>query len=144
MFRPQNVSVNTTRKVGLILAAVATSLWAVIVVAYLTTAPEEGVNIGAALLGLLAVPLSIAASVTLLASMGSAARRGILETHPLARRIAAVLAVASAACLAGSLVLGPMVDTDRLAVTAGLVLGAGIATFVASSALFALPRHRKG
>jgi hypothetical protein len=136
--------VNTTRKVGLILAAVATALWLVIVAMFFSTGPDEGVNIGAALLTFLDLPLSIGASLTLLASMSSAARHGIPESRPLARRIGAVLAVVSAACLVGSLVLGSMVETTGLAVTATVVLVAGIVTFVASSALFALPRARRG
>jgi hypothetical protein len=56
--------VNTTRTVGLVLAAVATGLWAVIVVAVLMTGPDDGVNIGAAMLARLAFPLSIGAPVT--------------------------------------------------------------------------------
>ena len=135
---------NTTRKVGLILAAVATALWLVIVAMFFSTGPDDGVNIGAALLAFLALPLSIGASMTLLASMTSSARHRIPETHPLARRIGAVLAVVSTACLAGSLVLGSMVDTVDLALTATVVLAAGIVSFVVSSALFALPRTRRG
>ena len=79
---------NTTRKVGLILATVAAALWAVTVVGFLLTAPEDGVNIGAAMLGLIALPLSVGASVTMMVSRRDAARHGLAEERPLARRIA--------------------------------------------------------
>jgi hypothetical protein len=135
--------VNPTRRVGLILAAVATALWAVIVVAFVMTGSDDGVNIGAALLALLALPLSVGASVTLIVSRGDAAGRGRAEEHPLARRIAAGLAVASIALLCGSTVLGQL-DSIGIAGVAVVLLAAGIAAFVASSALFALPRSRRG
>ena len=64
---------STTRKVGLVLATVATAMWALILLAVVTTDPDEGVNIGAALMALLALPLSIAALVTLLVSRRAAA-----------------------------------------------------------------------
>ena len=66
-----------TRKVGLILAAVPTALWAVAVVGFVLTGPDDGVNIGAAMLALLALPLSVGASVTLIVSTGSARRSGL-------------------------------------------------------------------
>lgn len=131
---------NTTRTVGLVLAAVATALWAVVVVGFLTTGPDDGVNIGAAVLALLALPLSIGASVTLIVSRGDAARRGVAEEHPLLRRVAAGLAVSSIAFLGGSMVFGQL---DSLAAAAVVLLTAGIAAFVASSACFALPRNRR-
>jgi hypothetical protein len=131
--------VNTTRTVGLVLAAVATGLWAVVVLGFLLTGPEDGVNIGAAMLGLVALPLSVGASVTLIVSRGDAARHGVAEEHPLARRIAAGLGVASIAFLGGSTVLGEL-DSLALAAVAVVLLTAGITAFVASSALFALPR----
>jgi hypothetical protein len=135
--------VNPTRKVGLILAAVATALWAVIVAASFMTGPDDGVNIGAALLALLALPLSVGASVTLLVSLRTTAQQGVSEQHPLARRIAAGLALVSIVCLQVSLALGGRDSVDGVAL-AVVLLVAGIATFVLSSALFALPRshHR--
>jgi hypothetical protein len=135
--------VDKTRKVGLILAAVATALWAVAVVGFVLTGPDDGVNIGAALLALLALPLSVGASVTLIVSTGSARRSGLTEEHPLARRVAAGLGVASIACLCGSMVVGQL-DSIGTAVAAMILLTTGIAAFVASSALFALPRSRQG
>lgn len=126
---------------GLILAAVATALWAVALAAGLTTAPEDGVNIGAAVLGLLAIPLSIGTSITLLVSWRAEAAAGRAH-HPVGRRIGAGLAAASIASLAGSLVIGPMTETVEQAVVAGVVLLAGITTFVVSSALLVLPRTR--
>jgi len=135
--------VTTTRKVGLVLAAVATVLWAVIVVAVLATAPEDGVNIGAAFLAILTVPLSIMASATLIASWRSDVRGGRPDERPLARRIAAVLAVVSSVCLAGTLVLGPWIESVEQANAAIVVVMTGITSFVASSALFALPRSRR-
>lgn len=126
------------------MAAVATALWVVIVVAFLATAREDGVNIGAALLAFLALPLSIAASVTLVVSWRSDVEARRPDDHRRAGRIGAGLAVAAIVCLAGSLVLGPMVDGVELAVAAAVVLVVGIVTFVASSVLFALPRGRRG
>jgi hypothetical protein len=131
--------VNTTGKVAPILAAVATVLWVVILVAYFSTGPDEGVNIGAAALALLAVPLSIAASVMRLAPQP----HDVTASQPVNRtggRVAAVLAVASIVCLALPIVAGPMVETEAMAAVARVVLLAGIVSFVASSALFALPR----
>jgi hypothetical protein len=134
--------VNTTRTVGLVLSAVATVLWVGAAVGLLTTSPEDGVSIGGALLALLALPLSVGATVTLLVSRGEAARRGLPEPHPGARRIAAGLGIASIAGLCGATVLGQL-GSFALGVTAMVLLAAGIAAFVASSALFALPRTRK-
>jgi hypothetical protein len=135
--------VNTTRRVGLVLAAVAMGLWAVVVLGFLLTGPEDGVNIGAAMVGLVALPLSVGASVTLIVSRGDAARHGVAEEHPLARRTAAGLGIASIALLCGSTVLGQL---DSLGVTAVAVvlLMTGITTFVASFALFALPQSQQG
>ena len=73
---------NTTRTVGLVLAAVATALWAVVVVGFLTTEPEDGVYIGAAILALLALPRSVGSSVTLIVSRGETARRGSASWMP--------------------------------------------------------------
>jgi hypothetical protein len=134
--------VNTTRTVGLALSAVATVLWVVAAVALLTTSPEDGVNIGGALLALLALPLSVGATVTLLVSRGEAARHGMPEPHPSAHRIAAGLGIASIAGLCGSTVLGQL-GSFALGVAAMVLLATGIAAFVASSALFALPRSRR-
>jgi len=135
--------VDSTRGVGLVLAAVAAGLWAVVVVAVLMTGPEDGVNIGAALLALLALPLSVGATITLIVSRRDADRRGVSDSHPRARRIAVVLGIASVACLGGSMVTGQLESTGTAAV-ALVLLTAGIATFVASSVLFALPLPRQG
>jgi hypothetical protein len=135
--------VNTTRKLGLVLAAVATALWAVVVVGFLATGPEDGVNIGAALLALLALPLSIGATITLIVSGGDDARRGMTDEHPVARRVAAGLGMASMAFLCSSLVLGQIAFGGAV-VIAFVLLPTGLAAFVASSALFALSRSRQG
>jgi hypothetical protein len=59
--------VNTTGKVGLVLAAVprrsGRRSWR-----FPDDRPEDGVNIGAAMLALLALPLSVGSSVTLIVS----------------------------------------------------------------------------
>ena len=110
-----------------------------VIVAFLMTLPDDGVNVGAAMLALLAVPLSVGASVTLIVSMPEAGRT---EEHPPARRIAATLAAASIALLCGSMVFGPLDDIVPV-VVAMVLLTTGIATFVASSALFAAPRSRQ-
>ena len=57
------------RKNGLRLAATASVLWALVVAAFLTTGPDDGVPIGAGLLYILAVPLSVTSSVTLISSL---------------------------------------------------------------------------
>lgn len=57
------------RKTGIRLAATATVLWALIVAAILTTGPNDGAPIGAGLLYILAVPLSVIASATLISSL---------------------------------------------------------------------------
>jgi hypothetical protein len=134
--------VNTTRKVGLVLAAAATSLWAVVVVGFLTTRPEDGVNIGAAMLALLALPLSVGATITLIVSGRDDARRGMTDEHPMARRVTAGLGIASIAFLCSSIVLGQMAFGGAL-VIAFVLLPSGIAAFVASSVLFALPASRR-
>jgi hypothetical protein len=133
--------VNTTRSVGLVLAAVATGLWAVAVVAFLMTGPEDGVSIGGALLALLALPLSVGATITLIVSGRDA--RGLPDQHALRRRLAAGLGIASITCLCSSVVLGQVASSGAV-VVAFVLLPSGIAAFVVSSALFALPRNRQG
>jgi peptidoglycan/LPS O-acetylase OafA/YrhL len=136
------VPVNTPHEGGPVLATAATALWAVAIATGFTTAPEDGVNGVAAFLGLLAIPLSIGTSLALLSSWRSDAEAG-REEHPVARRTGAVLAVTSMVCLAGALVIAPMTESVELALASSVVLVVGIVMFVASSALFALPRNRR-
>jgi hypothetical protein len=134
--------VNTTRTVGLVLAAVAAALWLVIVVAVLAVGFDEGVNIGAAFLAMLAVPLWLAASVVLLVSRHLAAREGTLQKTATGR-VAAVLALVSAVLLPLSMVLGPMDHVVPVQLLLGSLLG-GIAAFIASAVLFLTPDGRRG
>jgi hypothetical protein len=54
------------QKAGVVLTIVADALWLVVVMAILATPPDVGANIGAGLLGLLALPLSIVAAAVLI------------------------------------------------------------------------------
>ena len=132
---------NSTRRVGLGLAAVATALWIVIVVAVFTTRPEDGVNIGAALLAMVAVPMSLAASVTLLIARSTAAREGTPDRSATGRA-AAVLALLSLLLLPVPIVLGPMDHVVPPQLLFGSFFG-GITTFVVSSVLFLTTTRRR-
>jgi hypothetical protein len=59
------------QKTGVVLAVVADALWLVVVIAILATPPDEGANIGAGLLGLLALLLSIVVALVLINSAAS-------------------------------------------------------------------------
>lgn len=59
---------NTGSRVGVILASVAAVLWLVVGASVLLTPAEEGANIGAALVGILGMGLSIAAAAFLIIS----------------------------------------------------------------------------
>ncbi len=61
------------QKAGVVLTVVADALWSVVVIAILATPPDAGANIGAGLLGLLALPLSIVAAVVLITTADSTA-----------------------------------------------------------------------
>jgi hypothetical protein len=123
-----------TRRAGLILAAVATALWLGAALAFGVTGREAGANIGAALMALLAVPVSMGASATLLASVRSvpAERPGIV-------RAAVALAVLSLILLPVFLFLDPY-ETSSAAQLATLLGGAFC--FLGSSALFLAAGHR--
>jgi hypothetical protein len=70
--------VRSGQKAGVVLTVMANALWVVVVIAFLATPPDEGVNIGAALLGLLlALPLSILAAVLLITAVDSTAPRAV-------------------------------------------------------------------
>lgn len=58
--------VDTARRGGVGLTAMAVLLWLVIVVAVVTAAPEDGVNIGAGFLFFLAVPCTVAGATLLI------------------------------------------------------------------------------
>ncbi|HZH20019.1 MAG TPA: hypothetical protein VEZ18_07465 [Geodermatophilus sp.] len=61
------------QKAGVVLTIVADALWLVVVIAILATPPDAGANIGAGLLGLLALPLSIVAAAVLITTADSTA-----------------------------------------------------------------------
>ena len=63
------------QKAGVVLTIVADALWSVVVFAILATPPDAGANIGAGVLGLLALPLSIVAAVVLITTADSTAPR---------------------------------------------------------------------
>ncbi|SFF82232.1 hypothetical protein [Blastococcus tunisiensis] len=122
---------NRTRTVGLALAAVAALLWLLFLVAVLTGDPDDGADIGAGLVALLALPVSAGASITLLVSLRTG-RPGGSRTPD---RVAAALAVLSIACLAAFLLLDPYATSDVLRQVS---LGLGVAAFLASSAIIAV------
>ena len=115
------------RKTGLVLAAAAT--------------------VAGALLALRATPLSLTASGCLLAAQRRRpGRAGPADadapTASMPRRAARGLAIVSLVVLPAVWIVAP---TERLSPGAmRLLLFAGIAAFVASSALFVLPRERRG
>ncbi|WNV74194.1 hypothetical protein [Geodermatophilus sp. DSM 44513] len=64
------------QKAGVVLTVVADALWLVVVIAVLATPPDQGANIGAGILVLLAaLPLSIVAAVVLITTTASTAPR---------------------------------------------------------------------
>ena len=136
---------NGTRRVGLILAGAGGVLWLAFVAAVLATGPGDGANIGAGLLALLALPLSVGASITLLLSM-RAGRTGLTAGPDIApartplESVAAVLALISALTMTAFMLIPPAdsSDTPRL-----VTLGAGIVALVASSTLFAVATRRR-
>jgi ABC-type Na+ efflux pump permease subunit len=135
----QASEVSRTRRTGLILAGIASALWVVVVVAFFSTGPEDGVNLGAALLAMVAVPLSLASSVVLLVSLRGERRsgRGVARAVPRPRVAAAVLSVVAMALLCIVFVIGP---TDSLpADTMVALLLSGIGAFLTAFALYLLP-----
>lgn len=133
---------NRTRTAGLVIAAVATLLWLLFLVALLTADPDDGANIGAGLAALLALPLSVVSSVVLLVSLR---RRSPAEHEPprrSAERVAAALAVVSVAAFGAFLVLDP----DAASALPVTTLAVGVATFLGSAATVAgatRPRVRR-
>ena len=63
------------QKAGVVLTIVADALWLIVVIAILATPPDAGANIGAGVLGLLALPLSIVAAAVLITTADSTAPR---------------------------------------------------------------------
>src|SRR3712207_5926190 len=63
------------QKAGVVLTVVVDALWSVVVIAILATPPDAGANIGAGVLGLLALPLSIVAAAVLITTADSTAPR---------------------------------------------------------------------
>lgn len=61
------------QKVGVVVAVVADALWLVVIIAILATPPDAGANIGAGVLGLLALSLSIVAAIVLITTANSTA-----------------------------------------------------------------------
>jgi membrane protease YdiL (CAAX protease family) len=132
--------VSRTRRTGLILAGIASALWLVVLVAFFSTAPEDGVNLGGALLAMLAVPLSLASSVVLLVSLRAERRGGSgrpAQALAMPRRVAAVLTVAAMALLCTVFAMGPTDSLSPDALVALLI--SGIGAFFAAFALYLLP-----
>jgi hypothetical protein len=127
---------NGSRRAGLILAGIGAAMWLGALAAFLSTGPEDGVNIGGALLALLAVPVSAGASITLLASL-----RGGSRSAPGLLRAGAGLAVVAVLALLAFLVIDPYGDSAKVQFT---VLGVGVLAFFASSALFAAASRSTG
>ena len=135
---PHAGPVNRTRRIGLVVAAVATLVWLLFLVALLTGDPADGANIGAGLAALLALPLSVGASITLLLSLRSPSpdAGGAATPRRASERVGAALAVVSVAGLLAFLVLDPYTDSDVLRTGS---LAGGVGAFLLSSAAFALP-----
>ncbi len=136
-------TVDRTRTIGLLVAAVATLLWLLFLVAVLTGDPADGANIGAGLAALLALPVSVGASITLLLSLRSrrpTAGGTLVAPHRASERAAAVLAVLSVACLVAFLVIDPY-DSD---VVLRAMLAVGLGAFLLSSGTFALTARTAG
>ncbi len=72
---PDDRAMTSGQKAGVVLTVVANALWLVVVIAILATPPDEGANIGAGLLGLLVLTLSILAAVVLITTTDSTAPR---------------------------------------------------------------------
>ncbi len=130
-----------TRRTGLVVAAVAALLWLVFAVALLTGDPDDGANIGAGLAALLALVLSVGASITLLLSLRAAhPRRSPGRRLSVTERGAGVLAVVSMACLVAFLALDPYGESDVPRMT---TLAVGVGAFLLSSAGFATTARRR-
>jgi hypothetical protein len=130
-----------TRRAGLLLAAVGAVLWLLFAAAALSTDPDDGADIGAGLLALVALPLSLGASLALVLSWLAARGDGAATTARASRREggAAALAVVSVLCLGSFLVLDPYAESDT---PRTVVLAVGIVTFLLSSAAFATANRR--
>jgi hypothetical protein len=132
--------VSRTRRTGLILAGVASALWLVVLVAFFSTTPDDGVDLGGALLAMLAVPLSLASSVVLLVSLRAERRGGAgrpAQALAVPRRVAGVLTVVATALLCIVFVMGPTDSFSPDAMVALLI--SGIGAFLAAFALYLLP-----
>ncbi|SOD97276.1 hypothetical protein [Blastococcus haudaquaticus] len=127
---------NRTRRIGLGIAAVATLLWLLFLVAVLTGDPADGADIGAGLAALLALSLSLGASLVLLLSLRSGRSSSSAPAPPrrASERAAAALAGVSMAGLLAFLLLDPYAESDVLRRAA---LAVGVGAFLLSSATFA-------
>ena len=128
------------RRTGLGMAMTATMLWLFFVGLVLFTPRDDGVPIGAGLLVIVAVPLSVAASVIMILSLRTATLRRHQAAGPTktpTRWIAAALAALSALLLPVLFVLG---STDSLGrdLSKGLLF-LGVGAFVTATVLFAMP-----
>jgi len=118
--------VTAIQKWGVAVAAVAIVVWIVFVTAVVSTAPEDGANIGAGLLGMLGVAVSITAAVVLIVGTRSSSVRA-----------------AAAVCIALLAVLWLVAPNDGLA--DGLKIGmlvAAVAGLTASAGTVLLDRRR--
>jgi hypothetical protein len=121
----------SVRRAGLAMAIAATLLWLLVVAAILFTPRSDGVPIGAGFLYIIAVPLSVAAALTLIltlltTSRGTASSLGTRKTP--VRLGAAALAAVSAVLLPVTFVLGSS-DSMTRDVLSGLLFS-GVGAFV--------------
>jgi len=127
-----------SRRAGLIVAGIASALWVVVLVTFFSATPQDGVSFGGTVLAMLAVPLSLAASVLLLVSLWGERRAGSGARSLAAPRwAAAALTVTAMALLCTVFVLAPTGSLSADTMVAFLL--SGIGAFLAAFALYLLP-----
>ncbi|WP_104525124.1 hypothetical protein [Blastococcus atacamensis] len=130
---------DSMRRTGLVLAAVASALWILFAALFLGTDPDDGANIGAGLAAILAVLLSVASLTVLLFSLRSPGS----DPAPKGRdaRVGAPVAVVSLVLFVGAWVFSSSADTDATGTVLLAVVAAAVLTFVAAAVLFVPPRR---
>jgi peptidoglycan/LPS O-acetylase OafA/YrhL len=130
--------VSRSRTAGLIVAGTAAALWLVVLVTFFSADPDDGVNLGAALLSMLAFPLSMAGAVLLLLSLRTERREGTGGRRlAVPRRVAAVLTVLAVGLLTAVFLVAPA-DALSPDLMVALLLS-GIGAFLAAFALYLMP-----
>ena len=133
-----DAQVNPLRRSGLRLAALAIACWAVLVASIVTYDPGDGVPIGAAFFYIVAVPLSVVASLLLLKSLRTTAAGAGVPTRGKAQ---ATIAMAAGVLAVAAMVILPVMfvggATDAIPVnTLNEMLVWGSSAFVVSTLLF--------